>query len=326
MPIAKTACISDLYSRPYRLFNSARSALKAFLAALNFKSGEIILLPAYIGWSPREGSGVFDPVAELALSYEFYRLDGRLRLDLDHLEHCFQRKKVRVLFLIHYFGYVDPNYHDAVALARKHGALVVEDEAHALFTDWFGGACGRLGDAGIFSLHKMLPVQCGGMLVVPAKNEHLLTGIYGQSIDIRPPWSFDWHEIAIHRRRNAEQLANLLAPLADELDPLWGNPKPNEVPQTFPVLVKCASRDDLYTRLNAVGFGAVSLYHTLITQIQKEDFPDSHKVARNIINLPVHQDIHAADLIAMVEQLKNICLLQTRPLHRHNGFTASSVS
>jgi dTDP-4-amino-4,6-dideoxygalactose transaminase len=314
MPIAKTASIADVFARPYRLFYNARSAFKALLASLCFQPHETILLPAYIGWSAREGSGVFDPVAQLALHYDFYRIDGRLHIDIEHLEHCFRTRKVKVLLLIHYFGHVDPKYADAVTLAKKYGALVLEDEAHALFTDWVGGACGRLGDAAIYSLHKMLPIPSGGMLAVPAVNEGLLTGIEDYDLGMRQPWFYDWHEIAIRRRQNAEHLDNLIAPLAGDLEPLWGKPQPNEVPQTFPVLVKRASRNDLYARLNANGFGAVSLYHTLITQIDENTFPDSHKLARTIINLPIHQDIHIADLIAMVDQLKIILRSRTKTL------------
>ena len=116
MVITKIAGNPRTCFRPHRFFVNARSAWKAFLAAMHFQPCETVLLPAYIGWSAREGSGVFDPVAEMVLPSVFYRLDARLRIDLDHLERCLQAGHVKVLLLIHYFGYVDPGYAEAVGL------------------------------------------------------------------------------------------------------------------------------------------------------------------------------------------------------------------
>jgi dTDP-4-amino-4,6-dideoxygalactose transaminase len=324
MPITKTACRADAFIRPRRFFINARSAWRAFLACVHFQPCETVLLPAYLGWSAREGSGVYDPVAELALPWVFYRLDARLRIDLDHLERCLRAGHVKVVLLIHYFGYVDPAYCEAVGLARKYGAWVLEDEAHALFTDWTGGACGRLGDAGIFSLHKMLPLPSGGMLTVAPRHASLLEGIDDSGADGRSLWAYDWTAIAERRRQNAEQLAELLVPLAEELEPLRGKPRPGEVPQTFPVLVKRTSRDDLYAQLNAAGFGAVSLYHTMISQIREEAFPDSHRLARSILNLPVHQDVAREDLALMVQRLGSLLRSPAGPSRGYGHVLAAS--
>lgn len=163
--ISKQAINEERFTRPYSMHKNARSAFKSFLGTVCPKGDEVVLLPAYIGWSSKEGSGVFDPVQELGLPYAFYRLDDRLRIDLAHLESTLRGGRVRVMVIIHYFGYVDPGYERAVELARRYGAFVLEDEAHAMFTDLIGGCSGRLGDACIFSLHKMLPVKDGGMLL-----------------------------------------------------------------------------------------------------------------------------------------------------------------
>jgi dTDP-4-amino-4,6-dideoxygalactose transaminase len=257
-----------------------------------------------VGWSAREGSGVFDPVEELQLPYDFYKLDDHLHIDLQDMEECLRRNAVRVIVLIHYFGYTDPNYAAVIALAHRYGAMVLEDEAHAMLTDWVGGECGRLGDAAIYSLHKLLPVPRGGILAVSARHASLLDKASWTADDIASPWIYDLFEIAARRRENAMYLTKMLEPLSPELEPLWGPPSHQEVPQTFPVKVKTRSRDELYFALNEAGFGAVSLYHTLITQIRPEQFPDSHQIARTIINFPVHQDVSLADLTAMIEWIK----------------------
>ncbi|MBN1394329.1 MAG: DegT/DnrJ/EryC1/StrS aminotransferase family protein [Pirellulales bacterium] len=303
--IEKTATIIDRFRRPLRYYYNARSAFKSLLAALNLRSEQSVLLPAYIGWSANEGSGVFDPIAELGLRFDFYRLDESLHIDLDHLESRLRAGNVKVLVLIHYFGYVDPQYRRAVELARRYGALVVEDEAHALFSDWVGRACGRLGDAAIFSLHKMLPIP-GGMLAVAPRYEELFNGDKSEPNSFSSPWNYDFHAIAQRRRENARHLTDALKPLAEHVTPLRPTPADGEVPQTLPVMIHGHSRDALYFALNEAGFGAVSLYHTMIPQITEAQFPDAHRVSRRILNLPIHQDVEPAHLDALAAVLSDI--------------------
>lgn len=303
MYIEKLARQSPKFCRSCLTFTNARSAFLTFLKAVSPKEDEKILLPAYIGWSEREGSGVFDPITELGLSYAFYKIDSRLHIDLDNLEQLFKTHQVKVLVLIHYFGYVDPNYTQAIDLASKYGAVVLEDEAHAMLTDLVGGKSGRLGDACIFSLHKMLPLTQGGMLVVNSGREFLLDKLECFALNLPSPWEYDLYEISRRRCRNAELLRQLLEPLQEEVEPLWDQLQPGEVPQTYPVLVHNVSRDQLYLAMNKAGFGVVSLYHTMIEQISLAEFPVSHCLARHILNLPIHQDVESDALSAMVDQL-----------------------
>lgn len=249
-----------------------------------------MLLPAYIGWSPREGSGVFDPIAELGLPFAFYRVDETLSIDVDDLERVLREGAADVLVLIHYFGRVEPGYADAVGLARRHGALVLEDEAHSMLSDLVGGISGRLGDACIFSLHKLLPVGGGGLLVLNPGAAHL-AAVVGGSPDGATPWDYDLAAIASRRRDNFRELLRMIEPLRGRLDPLWGDLGDGEIPQTLPVLVRTVPRDRLYAVANEHGFGVVSLYHTLIREIPADRFPASFWLSRRILNLPVHQDM-----------------------------------
>jgi dTDP-4-amino-4,6-dideoxygalactose transaminase len=304
--ISKAPQSPDLFHRPFRFFENARSAFRSFLEKTAFDANEIALLPSYVGWSPKEGSGVFDPVAQLRLSYDFYRMDDILHIDLDHLRFLFTKRSVKLLIIIHFFGYVDPGYEEAIAMAREYGALVLEDEAHAMLTDLVGGICGRLGDACIFSLHKLFPVETGGMLLLNQPMEHLLDLIRESNTNTHSPWEFDLKAISRKRRENAQLLSQLLRPLAGRIDPLWGDPQPGEIPQTYPVIVQHGSRDSLYFAMNDAGFGVVSLYHTLIDEIVADTFPASHRLSRCILNLPVHQDVQSEDLEVMVEVLARV--------------------
>ena len=55
--------------------------------------------------------------------------------------------------------------------------------------------------------------------------------------------------------------------------------------------------------MNAAGFGVVGLYHTLVSELGEAEFPDSHWIARRVLNLPVHQDATPGSLEAMVSEL-----------------------
>jgi dTDP-4-amino-4,6-dideoxygalactose transaminase len=262
-----------------------------------------VLLPAYIGWSPREGSGVFDPIASLGLDYAFYALDEGLRIDIDSLRTALHSGCIRVLVIIHYFGYVDASYAEAVKIAREHDVFVLEDEAHAMLSDVVGGICGRLGDACIYSFHKILPVESGGAAVINDPESRLARTLVADPDGALPLCDFDLNRIADKRRANSLVLDKLVRGLTPEIEPLFGAPGRREFPQSYPVMIRNGSRDRLYHEMNAAGFGVVSLYHTLISQISSEWFPATCKVSRHILNLPVHQDASGKALESMVREL-----------------------
>jgi len=310
MSISKGANDVQRFRRPAFSFANARSALKAFLEAReDLRTGDV-LLPAYVGWSKNEGSGVFDPIAELGLKYRFYRMTRQLTIDVNDLKSQLAEDAVKLLVVIHYFGYPDPNLREVLSLAREHGVPVVEDEAHALYSDWFGGICGRWGSAAIFSLHKMLPFRRGGLLVLNDPMDSVMLDKLADSPHREPleqnPLDYDLLKISGVRRLNARKLLDLVAPLKGSVDPLFPDLPDGVVPQTLPILIGNKSRDDLYFRLNDRGFGVVSLYHTLISPIQESAFPDSHWLARRILNLPVHQDASLCMLEAMVAYLSDL--------------------
>jgi dTDP-4-amino-4,6-dideoxygalactose transaminase len=205
--------ITKRAENPYTLtritipFPNARTALKAFLLSLGFSANDTVLLPAYVGWSKYEGSGVFDPVQEVGVQFRFYRITRHLTIDLSDLAYQVRAARPKVVVLIHYFGFPDPHLAEAVTIAREGGAFVIEDEAHAFYSDLIFGICGRFGDVVIMSLHKMLPFPSGGMLVL----NHSLDPVIAIRLQQSPlqqtleqsPWQYDLFQIAARRRHNA---------------------------------------------------------------------------------------------------------------------------
>jgi hypothetical protein len=58
--------------------------------------------------------------------------------------------------------------------------------------------------------------------------------------------------------------------------------------------------------MNDMGLGVVSLYHTLISAVDKSLFADSYWVSKRIFNLPVHQDATFQALENMIGQLDQL--------------------
>ena len=304
--VGKLASSPTAFLRPALQYRSARAAISAFLRAAGSLPGDRVLCPAYVGWSPREGSGVLDPLKSLGLEPRFYRMRSDLSVDLDDLGDRLERDHPRGVIVIHYFGRVDPCYVEMVRLIKAAGAWCLEDEAHALFTDLVSGACGRLGDAAVLSLHKVLPVSDGGALLLNPSSSIEATGLDGPSVSSSILWDHDLQQIAATRQRNSAQLAALIAPLAGQIDPLWTDLPEDTVLQTYPVILRTANRDQVYEEMNALGQGVVSLYHTLVSGISETDHPESHALSRSILNLPIHQDVDGTQLAVMVRQLARV--------------------
>lgn len=295
--IGKVAADPKAHLRPYVGTASARDGIKLFLRAQGVGPGSSVLLPAYVGWSAREGSGVLDPILELGATPVFHRMDRRLNIDLDAFGAAIKQSPAAVL-LIHFFGRPDPNFKRCAAIARQAGVPVLEDEAHAMLTDLVQGRCGREGEGAVFSLHKLLPVPTGGALVWNKPDASVRE-------PTEDPFRFDLAAIALRRSENWKRLAAALEPHKSLVEPLWPGDL-DFVPQTFPVVIERVDRDALYDQMNAAGFGVVSLYHTMVEPIDREDFPDSHWLSRRILNLPVHQDVDSDEIQPMVDRLADL--------------------
>jgi dTDP-4-amino-4,6-dideoxygalactose transaminase len=300
------ATIAHARRRPSARFPSARAGFEAYLRARGVGEGDRVLLPAFIGWSAREGSGVMDPVRAVGATPVFHRMTRTLEIDLAHLGAQLDAERPSVLVLIHYFGWPDAAWREAAALAHERGIPVVEDEAHAWLSDLVGGSCGDVGEACLFSTHKLLPTGNGGELVA---NPQLPTEVRDRAFALAdqsgacPRADYDLRAIAAVRRSNAILTLRLLDTVPG-VEPLRPGIPDGVIPQTLPIVVHGRPRDGLYFAMNEAGFGCTSLYHTMVDVIDDSTFPDARWLARRIFNLPVHQDADPASVEALVAHLR----------------------
>ena len=283
------------FMMPCCFFESAR---KAFAHVLRQYSSRILLIPAYIGYSSREGSGVFDPIRDSGIKYCFYKINKDLYIEMGDLRKRLLENEEGILLLIHYFGFIDPNYSEVKKLAKELGYIIVEDYAHGLFTFLCG--VDHDFDYAFFSLHKMLPYKKGGMLFSRCSQKIETTEYYNL-------FEYDLFKIAQRRRENYQMLKELIEPLCSRFHiHLLRDTIANAVPQSFPILLSdIKSRDRLYFGLNEAGYGVVSLYHELIREIDGY-YGDSHYLSSRILNLPIHQDVCTDELELMIRNLKQL--------------------
>jgi len=80
------------------------------------------------------------------------------------------------------------------------------------------------------------------------------------------------------------------------------------IPQTYPIKIKVGNRDKIYELMNQSGYGVVSLYHTLIEPLRNSEHSDALSLSKQILNLPVHQDVNSNEYENMVELLAKYCI------------------
>ena len=297
MLITKIAQHQNNFLRYTSFENSARECWYGILKChLEINPNLVVLLPAYIGFSVNEGSGIFDPIINSGCRFDFYSVNDKLQINIhDFKDKVTKNQKDVLVLLVHYFGFPDVNYPELCIWLEEKSILFIEDCAHALLTDLVGGMCGRAGEASFYSLHKLLPLSKGGMLKLNKPNLKI-ENLVEQNIAINY-WEYDLYQIYQKRRLNYNYLVEMLSNVKN-LEILYPNLIDGIGPQTLPVFVS-NNRDNLYQKMNHHGFGLVSLYHTMINEIDPIIFPESHLLAKKIFNFPVHQDIDHEAILKM---------------------------
>lgn len=309
-------CIKNQY-----FYNSARSAFIHLLESLRldvFK--DIILMPSYIGQSLKEGSGVFDPIRKLKLQYRFYKLNPDLSVNFEDLVSEIDKGSVKVVFVIHYFGFPQKDIEKIALLCKEKNIVLIEDCAHSFSSHLNGKQIGSFGDFSLFSIHKICATQAGGILQVnhPDQQNIALRDLIDQE-DLLQYVNSDVEKIARRRRENYQYYLKKMAD--SKLFEIPFKQLPDGcVPLNFPIFVKHYDRFSVYNKLIEQGVSVVSLWYRLIDEIDPKQFPISADLSSKILNLPVHQDITSEDIDYIVGKLnelsqkKKILVLGGKPI------------
>lgn len=305
MKIEKIQKENNLYKLDILYYQKARDAMYDIVNQLFLDGYENIFIPGYIGWSHKEGSGIFDPLNRISgLNREYYKMTSDLQIDVDDLM-CIV-KPHSIVLLVNYFGFRDRRIKETAVSLHDRDCIVIEDNAHGFYTYFCNDTIGV--DYTFFSLHKMFPFSYGGALLCEEGklDMHELHGkSHGDDIN---PFNYNIFQIANKRKDNYKILYELLENHKEYVVPLreieWLD---ENIPQTFPIIIKRGNRNEIYDLMNDNGFGVVSLYHTMIEELRNERYKDSTWLSQRIMNLPVHQDCNSDYYKEMIVRLIESC-------------------
>lgn len=283
-------------------YDRARDAMFDIVNNLNKLGFKDIFIPGYIGWSPKEGSGIFDPINSISnLTRHYYLMTKNLYIDIDYLQKNIQEHSI--LLVVNYFGFRDPYLEEIIKFAHEKGCVVIEDNAHGFYTYHLTRKLES--DFSFFSLHKMFPFEKGGSFILN-NNKYRNLPFTGVTSPLNNPYQYDIYSIAQKRKENFKLLYSLLEEHSEFLRPLKSTKDIlNNVPQTFPIVLLQGDRNLVYEKMNSMGYGVVSLYHTLIDELQNEKYAEAVFLSKNIMNLPLHQDVNSLEYSKMISTLIN---------------------
>lgn len=294
-----------LYRDSIYFTSAARVGFRHLLLNLKIPKDKYILLPSYIGYSIREGSGVLDPIEECGINYKFYRIKRNLSADLEDIGRKISMHNIFSIFVIHYFGFLQSDISEIKNICNSHNIFLIEDCAHCLKSNYDGTPLGDFGDFSLFSIHKVLPTPDGGILKVNRKDISIpVIGkndkISFKSLEIYATSQFD--EISYIRIKNYKLLQELLSSM-NSVEILYPQLPDGIVPMNFPILIKSKNRFDIYKRLMHEGVETMALYYQLVTPIIEDEYPVSHELSGKILNLPIHQELSENEIYFIADTL-----------------------
>lgn len=286
-------------------YDSARESFGDILDYFYYEEDiKTIFMPAYIGISPKEGSGLYDPIKNRPhIKAIFYKMNEDLTINQkDLFEKINNHGSKFLLLFVNYFGFIDPQIYMIYEFIKKYDGFFIEDNAHAFFTHL--NQNNIFSDISFFSLHKQFPFENGGMLKI--YNKKVDASKFNGKIYPKKEYNFlnySFKDIENIMIKNYKLLIENLSSKKDYIKILRPNLFYGIVPQSCPILVKHGDRFQIYEFLNDEGYGVTSLYHTLIEPLRKDEFAESLKVSANILNLPVHQDVNSGFYSSMIDEL-----------------------
>jgi hypothetical protein len=138
-------------------FNT-RVAIRASCDLLGLRPGDEILAPAYNCGSE------LDPFLHAGLAVRLFPVDAQTCIDPHEVARAIT-PRTRAVYLIHYFGFLQPETAVLRAVCDQHGLPLIEDCALSLLSGP-RPAEGRAGDIALFCYYKFFPVLAGAGMVV----------------------------------------------------------------------------------------------------------------------------------------------------------------
>lgn len=218
-------------------------------------------------------------------------------------------------------------------IAARHGLYVIEDSAQAVLAEYKGRRVGALGQIGCFSLHPLKTLNAcgdGGVLTTNdpeiAERLRVLRNLGLKSRDECVVWSghsrLDTLQAAIllvklkyltgwteKRRAHAKRYQQTLSRIKEVVLPS-DSPDCKSVYHVF--VIRAKRRDELKQHLSQEGIETAIHYPVPVhlspaaklLGYRSGDFPAAEAQAKEILSLPVHQDLTSQDVDYVCQTIK----------------------
>jgi hypothetical protein len=292
-----------------------RDALALATSHLGLGSADTVLLPAYTCQE------VLKSFAR-KVNVLFYDVQDDLTIDPDEIRRQIRGRRVRMLVITDYFGFLQPYRSEIKCICDQEGICLVEDCAHSLLTE----GAGQVGHLAIFSFRKILPVPDGGGLRVnkdhaasveprffPKVCVNIRTPMFSRAriashttdliataseapkdARILPLSYFSKHAMTavsfsdiVRRRREDFEHWRELCLAEPSIVPLFRTLPAGVCPLGFPVKVK--ERGSLEARARKAGI-VLSVHWRLENRIGSE-CRTSHQLSKEMLTLPLYSDL-----------------------------------
>jgi dTDP-4-amino-4,6-dideoxygalactose transaminase len=300
--------VNQGFIRSYFTESCRNAMLQVYLSLFENSETPTVLLPAYIGLSKIEGSGVFDPIKESKIKYLFYKLDQELKPNLSDISNLMKKSDIDLFVVINYFGWRPSNYSNILKLMNDSGVKILEDNAHCLFrfNDYLNSQDMEV-DYSVFSIHKFIAAKSGGILVVKNCQSNFLDTI--AKPDLLAYSKAPINKIYSQRESNFKQIHKFFSQhKTHSFQPFFSRAEDNLLhPLNYPLrFIEKSVRHEFYLCLIENGIVPTSLYHQLIPELDQNLFPESVNIANTILNLPIHHEVGSENIDHMLSMLLSL--------------------
>ena len=288
------------------LTDSCRDAIKQIL--MMGDGSKRILIPAYVGLSKEEGSGILDPIKEAFTEFAFYKVDSQLDPELESLESMLKDFRPTHVLVVNYFGFLLSNRKEVFELLANHQVITVEDFAHLIEPLRKHSDTPMLAHYEVFSLHKTIGSKIGGGAILCETAKESITETINSSA-LKLFAKSDLNLISYLRWRNYNYLNSRINWNHDKIfKPFFSDGRTPILPLNLPIrLANLELRHEFYEYLTKEGIFPTALYHRLVPELQEANFPVSLKISQTILNLPTHQDVNLEELDILLLLIKVFC-------------------
>lgn len=134
------------------LTSRGRDAIQLASNYLEFKDDDTVLLPAL---TCDTVTGIFSGNCNMI----FYDLNKDYSINLSALEEQLKENpEIKLVYVIHYFGFIQKNIQQISSLCKKYDSTLIEDHAHSALSEYRRD----LSDIQIYSFRKLFPTADGG--------------------------------------------------------------------------------------------------------------------------------------------------------------------